>query len=312
MASYSPADISYAFIKETQAGILQTTGVAQKIDHVPGNALALTSDALNSPVLGTNRAGGGSTKTNLRVEGSVKTHFQRTSAIDLLISSAFCGSWVETGEVGEGDDVLKAGSNDVSFTVEKTVKGSPTLYSRFNGCQVSKFNLTAEASGNVEATFDIMGMGEVASTTASALTYAPVASTSKLSGLDVKNVSIAGLPGLKFRTLNFTVEQNREAHDTFGQNSAVAIQANGNRTVTLEGTFYRADLQPETVLVGNGAVAVSFEVGEGDNGMRFTIPAANYSPPTSEEDGSKYMVKVTFTAKYDAGSGTDVFATKLT
>lgn len=311
MPFYSTSDISFGLIKEVTAGTTPASGIYLKMDHVPGTAPNYTSDFLESPVLSANRSSAGNRKTNFRVDGGVKTHFCRDAAIELLLSSALSGDWVETGAVGDAGDVLKAGDTDTSISIEKKVAGTPALYSRFNGCQVSKFALTCQASGNAEASFDFMGMGRTTATTASALTYANASSNTKLNGADVSSVTIGGLSGVTFRSLELNVEHNREARDGFGLTSAIGIGTSGNRKVTLKVSFYRESFSPETVLAGDASVAVSFTIGSGVNGYTVTLPAATANTPMDAEDGSKYLVEVEFTAKYDATAGTDLMITRI-
>ena len=311
MAGYNPSDISFAITTEVTPGTTPATGVYKKLDHVPGTAPSYTSDFIESPVLSANRASAGNRKTNFRVENGLKSHLCRDDAIELLMQSAFSGVWTEAGAVGEGGDTLKASDVDTSLTIEKKVAGSPTLYSRYNGCQVSKMALSVEASGNAEVSFDVMGMGRTTATSASALTYENASSNLKLTGRDVSSVSIAGLTGIQFRSLELSVEHSREARDAFGSASAVGIGTSGNRKVMLKLSFYRTDFTPEAVLVGDAPVAVSFTIGSGVDGFTFTLPAATAAVPADAEDGSKYMVEVEFTARRDETAGTDLMVTRL-
>lgn len=310
MAGYNPSDISFSLIKETTAGTIPGSGALLKFDHVPGTAPAYTSDFIESPVLSAGRASGGNRKVNYRVEQGIKTHFCRDAAIELLLASALSGTWVEAGTVGDAGDTLKAGDTDSSLTIEKKVSGTTSLYSRYTGCQVSKFALTVEASGNAEASFDVMGMGRTTATTATSLTYSNASTKLKLAGPDVSSVTIAGLTGVQFRSLELSVEHNREAQDAFGSTAAVGIGTSGNRKVMLTLTFYRENFTPESVLAGDAAVAVSFTIGSGAEGYTVTLPAATASVPSDEADGSKYLVKVEFSARRDATLGTDLQITR--
>lgn len=311
MADYNPSDISFSIIKETAAGVTPTTGSLLKFDHTPGSSPEFTSDFIESPVIGTNRAGGGNRKVGYRVEGPLNVHFCRNAAIELMLASALSGAWTEAGDVGDDQDVLKASNVDTSFTIEKRVN-HPTapLFSHFKGCQVTKFSLKVDASGNAEATFDVLGMDRANPTVATALTYTPSAQTMKLAGLDVTDFTVTGLTGVEFRELELTVEQAREAKDVFGSASAAGIGTGSNRKVSLTTKFYRKDRTPETVLQGNNTVAVSFKIGVGSDGFHFNLPSATASIPTDEEDGSKYMVNVNFAAKYDVTAETDLMITR--
>ena len=310
MAGYNPSDIGYSVIKETVAGTTPTTGALQRIPHIPGSGPTFTSDVLESAQLSKGRQAGGTRKAGYRSEGQLKTHFARNAATNLLLESALSATFVEAGDVGDGGDTLKGSDQDVSFSMEKRVSGAPNLFSTFKGMQVSKFTLTVDASSNAEATWDFIGMDRATATTPSALTYVDAADTLKLAGPDVNNVSITGLPGLQFRSLELSVEQTKEARDAFGATKAIGIGTSGNRKVTLNLTFYRADLQPEAILGGNAEVAVSFTIGTGADAYTFTLPKASASIPQDVEDASKYLVQVEFTAGRDNASDTDIIVTR--
>lgn len=311
MAGFNTSDISFAIIKETVAGTTPTTGAWLKIDHVPGTAPTFTTDSIESPVKTAKRASAGNRKTNPRAEGGLKSHLCRDAAIELLMQSAFSGVWTEAGDTGEGDDILKAGDVDTSFSIEKKLTGAASLFTRFTGCQVTKMTLTVDASSNAEITFDILGMGRVTAQVPTALTYSDASNKLKLAGEDVNAVSIGGMTNITFRALELTIEQAREPNDKFGAIQAFRIGATGNRKVTLKLSFYREDFQPETVLAGNAAVPVSFTIGGEGEGFKFDIPLATAAIPTDVEDGSKVLVDVEFMAKYSNAAGTDVQVTRL-
>lgn len=312
MTTYSPTDISFAVAKETVAGTTPANPAWKKVDHIPGTSPVYTSDFTEASVVTAGRASAGASKTNFRVEGGIKTNFNADDAIDLFLQSAFAGEWTEAGETGEGDDILKASDKDTSLSVRKTINGAAPLVSRHTGIQVSKMTLTCEASGHAEIQFDFMGMGRVVGAPAvmAGETFQEASTTAKLTGKNV-SVSIGGLTGVQFRSFELTVEQTKEAFDTFGSTSAAGIGTNGNRKANLNLSFYRKDLQPETLFGEDGTVPVTITVGAAGNGYSFTIPAATSSVPTDEEDGAKMLVSLEMTAKRDATAGTDIFATRL-
>lgn len=310
MAGYNTSDISFAIIKETVEGTMPTTGALLRIDHVPGTSPTFTTDSIESPVKSQKRASAGNRKTNPRAEGGLKTHLCRDAAIELLMQSVCSGIWTEAGVTGEGDDILKAGETDVSLSIEKKIAGAANLFMRYTGCQVTKMTLTCDASSNAEISFDILGMGRVTANAPTALTYTDSSNKLKLAGEDVNAVSIGGMTGVTFRSLELTVEQSREAKDKFGGIQAFGIGASGNRKVTLKLTFYRENFTPETVLGGNAAVPVSVAIGGTGEGFTFLLPAATASIPADVEDGSKVLVDVEFMAKYDNTAGTDFQITR--
>ncbi|MFZ4165311.1 phage tail tube protein [Brevundimonas sp. NPDC058933] len=312
MITYSPSDVRYAITKETEAGVTPANPVWLRYDHIPGTSVNLTSDFVEASVVTAGRASGGSSKTNFRVEGGLKSNLNAGEAFDLLLQSSFAGEWVEAGEAGEGDDVLKASDKDTSISVRKTLGGATPLTVRNVGLQVSKFTLSCEASGMAEAQFDFMGMGRVPAAQAvmAGETFTDASDKVFLSGKQV-SVTIGGLTGVQYRSFELSVEQTKEAFDTFGTDSAAGIGTSGNRKTNLNITFYRKDLNPETLFGADGTVPVTITVGVPGNGYSFTIPAATSSVPTDEEDGAKMLVSLEMTAKRDNAAGTDIFATRL-
>jgi len=266
----------------------------------------LISDVITSSVQKRNRASGGARKANYRVEGSLKTQLKRDAAVDLLLESGLSGTFAT--------NVLKAGNTDTSVTFEKKMlEGATPYYHRFTGVQVSSVSLSCEASGAAEISFGLIGMDRSTSTTAIASsTYAATASTTNLTGLDVSAVTVAGVSA-DFRSLELTVEHDREAQDKFGTPSARGIGTSGFRTVKLTVTLYRADLSVDTLFAKSDTpVAVSFTIGSALNGYTFALPAATANIPQDSEDASKALVTIEFTAQYDNTALTDLQITKLT
>lgn len=302
----SPADRSYAIIAETVPGVLPGSGVLLPVDQIPGTRPRFVAEQLTSPSMARLRASRGSRRSGYRAEGGLGAHFARGSAIELLLESALGGAWAS--------DVLKAGATDKSFAIEeRLMEGAGSLYQRFLGCQVANFSLQCAFNGNAESSFDIIGMSRQTATTASALTYAASPTTLPLTGIDVSSVSIAGLAGVTaadFVNLSLTVGYSKEAQGGFGSTSARGIGTSGARSVTLALRFYRKDFNPEAE-IGDDPLAVSFTIGAEENGYTFQLPRAFGSLPDDQDDGSKALVDVSFTASFDAAAGTDLQITRL-
>lgn len=305
MPNYNPSDISWALIKEVTPNTTPASPAFLKIDHIEGD-LQYNADFIESQVVKANRASAGGRKVGFKDEGSLKVHLHRDAAIDALLESALSGTFTS--------NTLKAGSTDTSLTIEKKLLASDAsaLYRRYTGCQVSKFALSCEASGNAEVTFDILGMAASTGTAIlTSATYANASTTTKLTGLDIGTFTIAGLSSPEVRKVELSVEQNREAHDKFGSASARAIGTSGNHKVRLSVEFYRADWSPETLFANSDtAVAVSFSIGTLTNGYTFTLPAAVPMMPQMASDGSKELVKLEFAGSYDGTALTDISVTR--
>ena len=301
----NPTDTTFHIIKEVIAGTTPTSPVFLKYDHTSGDSMNLMSDTVTSQVVKQSRASAGIRKVGFRSEGSLKGNLRKDTAADMLMESALSGVFTT--------NILKAGNTETNFTVEKRfIEGGTSLYARYVGCQVSKFAMSVNASGMSEVTYDIIGTGQTLGTAILAgATYTTAAVTQPLAGIDVGSFTIAGVSGIVARSLELSVEQNREAQDRFGTPNALGIGTSGIRTVKLSATFYRTDWSPETTLIPDTPVAVSFTIGGALNGYTVLLPAAVSTVPMTEEDGSKLLVKVEFTATFDATEATDIKITRL-
>lgn len=302
----SPSDTKYSIIKEVTAGTTPATPTFIPFDYIPGTQPNFSAQMVSSAVLKQNRASAGARKAAYKVDQGLKTQLRRGTHIDAFLESGLSGAFASS--------VLKASNVDSSYTIEKSVTdGTNTYYKRYTGCQVNSVGLSVQASGNAEINFTVLGMGmSTGNAILTGATYPSVATSTNLMGLDVSTLTIAGLTGVVANQLDLTVTHNREAQDQFGSPSARAIGTSGFRTVTLKVQFYRTDLSAETLMQNSDSpIAVSFTIGAAaGSGYTFLLPAANYTVPMDMTNNSKEMVEVTFTASFDATTGTDLQITK--
>jgi hypothetical protein len=209
--------------------------------------------------------------------------------------------------------VLKAGNTDKSFSIEKLFKdGASNYFHRFVGNQCSGFTLSVDASSNAEITFDLLGMDRNTATGAiPSSTYLPQTVGEYLTGLNT-TITVAGVTAVP-RSLEITCTQQRETQDQFGSAAARAVATSGFREVKMTVQFYRSDLSLDTLFAKSDTpVAVSASVGTAANGYQFAMAQANADIPADEEDNSKPLITVVFTAKDDTSAGTDFTITKTT
>jgi hypothetical protein len=201
----NPADTKYALVREVVEGTTVATPAFTFLDYIPGADFKLDTKSLSSDVMRQNRSMAGFRRTNRSASGSLKTHFRRDTAIDMLLESGMSGTW--------SGNVLKAGTTDCTHTIEKIMyeKGVPD-YTRALGMMVRSFNLTVDASSNAEITFDMIGMNKTVSTSMiTGATYTDPTQGQELIGDDVGVISIAGLNGLVYNSIELSVEHTREA-----------------------------------------------------------------------------------------------------
>lgn len=301
----NPSDISYSIIKEVTAGTTPATPAFMIFPHVLGDNLQLNSENNTSQVLMAGRNGAGNVKVGYSTSGSLRTDFRRGNNIDLLLESGLCGAF--------SSNVLKASDTDTYLTVEKRFKeGGSTFYRQFVGQRVGGLGITVSATESAELSVEFVGMGTAGegTTMITGATYSAAPTTKRLTGLDVSAVTIAGVTAT-YVDLDLQVSNSMSPHHVLGSANAVGVGMEGAREVTLSVTVPRLSYALETALNNDTAIAVSFTIGSGANGYTITLPAATCAVPQDEEDGSRMMVKLDFTAQYDATEATSIKVTKL-
>lgn len=308
MATYSnPANDRYAIVGETVAGTTNATPAFLVVKDTGSTAINSKANQVASAVLDDTRSGNGTRKTAYWSEGTIATELKRTPSSELLFSSVLSNAWVSND--------LKGGNVDKSFTVEKrfTATDGNSYFHRAAGCQVSKMTLSADTGSLATISYDLMGQQTTSGTTIiTGATYAEPASTLTLGGIDLRNFSITGLATTPVSSVELSVERTIESLAEMGSTSSLGIATTGSRKVTLTVKLYKSNLSQE-LLFGKSdtPVAVSFDLGTGANGYKFSLPAATYDEPQDEKDGAKSLVTLVFTAMKDATAGTDIVITKL-
>ena len=306
----NPSDTEFAIVKETVAGTTPATPAFVRLETIVGSNLNATADPIVSATRRKGRTNAGQRLVNPRVEGTLNTEFTADdAATDLLLESAFSGEF-------DQDGLLKAGTKETDLSVErKWIDGTTNMFTRYFGCQVSEFALTAEFGGIVTADFTVLGRGRAtpSNNALAGATYADASTAPKFAGPDVKNIAIQNLGEVDYSTLNLTVTQDRATQGKLGSAFARGIGTAG-KTIELVALLYRKDFGPENLIqngIENPAVSISFDVEFNGAGYRFIIPAAQPSFPEDSEDGANQMVSVTFSPLGDAVSGTDIMIQKL-
>jgi hypothetical protein len=307
----NPSDTEFAVVREPVGGTTPTTPQFKRLETVVGSNLNATADPIVSATRRKGRTNAGQRLVNPRVEGTLNTEFTADDpATELLLESAFSGRF-------DGSGLLKAGTTETDFTVERRwIDGATSYYSRFFGNQVTEFALNAEFGGIVTADFTVLGRGRANPATAiiAGATYVDASDSTKFAGPDVKNINIVGLGEVDYSTLTLTVSQDRATQGKLGSAYARGIGTSG-KSVELQVMLYRKDFGPEALIkngIENPAVQISFDVVFDGEGYRFTLPKAQPSFPEDSEDGANQMVAVTFVPQGDSVSGTDIMVQKLT
>lgn len=292
--AYNTADTTYSIVAETTAGTIPATPAFLRMPYIGGTAPSYDHDTLQSNVRTFGRGEADQRMLNFRVGGGNKLHFRRDPSIDLLLQSLLSGTWTS--------NVLVAGKTETNFTIEECFNnGTTPLYNYYSGLQVSSFSMDGDAAGNLEATFNYMGLTRTQpGTTPTGATYAAYATTTPLTGMDVA-VSIAGITAPKGTKFSLKVDNTRETLTQFGSPTPFGI-GTSDRKVSGSITLFRENFSPESTLFTNNIankVAVTFTFASLTNGYTITIPAAQFSLPQNSEDNSKVLYTMDFIGTVD-------------
>lgn len=292
----NPIDTTYAAIKEVTKGTTPATPAFKFAEPIVGSVnFQFNMTELSSETQNQNRDASGIRKVAGQGTGAAKFELRRDPMITDFLASAFSASLSGSKYTG--------GSTDSTFTFEEIqVEGATKMYYRYRNVIATKASLTVDAESKAQVAFDfITGARDTGTAILTGATYAKNVKGTELVAKDVGTISIAGLTGVRYNSLELTVEQAREANFAVGADTnPVEIATGTNRVVKLVAKVYRKDLTPETLFMGDTPVAVSLPFGGTGAGYTFDFPAMVGSVPQNEANGTKQLVTMTFTAQYDA------------
>lgn len=301
----SVADNRTAIILETSPGVQVTTPAWLTVPTALGDEINFEFDTAESFAVLSNRAMQGVRRVTGKGSGTLKTPMLYGGYMDVFIQSALSNATASS--------VTKGGSTDKYFNYERTMFDSSTIFARRLGGIVQKFGLKADLGSVIECSWDVLAFG--APSTAAAIvtgaTYTAIPSGLPMNGNDITAFTTTGLTTPQILGIDLSVETDRTVQNYFGSLYGRGV-GSGKRKVSLDVSFWRADVAPETAFLLNDVnQSVTFDVGTAGNGYRIQLPNANVSAPQGAMESNSNIVKLTFTATNDNTTGTDIVITKL-
>jgi len=300
--------MAYSVIEEAEFGVTPTTGARHDLPVDAGQApLTATINQIADNTQRPNLETATPTNGHETVSGPMAMRLRSCAAIDLLIQSAIAGRFDDKGlAFGAEEDVF------FSLITKLTDKGGTTgkdfLGYADAGIACSKMSINATAKEGVNVSFDLMGTKRTKITTDNALPLT-VAGGTGFNYMDVKNISVGGQT-LEYIGLEFATGVPRDHRIVFGQQSATSMAKTANRETTLTLKGFRRDFATDALINGT-PLNVKFEIVHGDEGYRFTLPAAVCTSPTDELGDTGLLINLSFTAHYDSVSRAGLIVEKL-
>lgn len=247
-------------------------------------------------------------RISLASTGTLAMELSRDPEFDTLLAASLRGAWVS--------NTLKAGVLKQLFAFEeKVVEGASPFYSRYRGCLLNGFSLSAGTDGMVDVTFPVIGMGidDATAITATA-TYTQPGTAPVLAGVDFTGLTDSGLTTqLDVASVSFDMTNNGRSDNKLGSQTPRSVSW-GKRVTTIQASLFFASNEAFQRFKADPVRSVSF--GFKDPGSAAAINfnwarcrATNYGKPIAGENQT-IMVAAEFTATYDATAATDFSITR--
>lgn len=228
---------------------------------------------------------------------------------DDFLESVMCDTWTA--------DVLKIGTTDTSYSVEKEFADVAGAFYQYTGQRVGQFDLNVATEDFVTATFTFMGASENDSATSAVGTgtSAPPTTTPVMSSPQITGVKVDGVASnMCISTLSLSLNNNLRSIKCIGK---IANSDTKKGTADVSVTFsayFDAASQVEYKKV-NAQTPLSFEftVTDGLGGeYTFLLPKAKASAPAPQSSGKDQdtMVDITLNGFYDVTEDTSLKITR--
>lgn len=255
------------------------------------------------------RQRGGSFITQNTTEGPIEIELSMSNYDDFL-EAVMGKAWAT--------DVLKVGSDQFGFSIEREQVDLTTAFGLFTGMEVNSFELTIPYDNAITGSFGFMGraydgtpvVSAVGTGTSAALTTNRVVSGLDVSGIKIDTVAIDSCP----QEITVSISNNMTAKRCVGSSEAsghnlhtidivVTVSAYLNDTIW---DYYGSEIPDNTDM------EFEFTIGDGTNTLKFNLPAASVSSPVPDAPGvdADIIPQLTFTGHYDAADATTLTITR--
>lgn len=285
-----------AYVKETVVGTTPATPAFKVVDFT-GEDLALTVTQSRSAAITPNRVVRSSRRTGREVGNGFNLELYKASEVDEMLA-ALLGQTAFTGSPLEA----KAGGVVANtYTFEHRV--SPTDFRRFTGCRISMAEFTFAPESIIGVRVGVTGYSMVtAAAIVTGATYAPAATTEKLTSLDIANITLSnGLAvPLDFENLSFSVNNQHQTRKRLGPVSVRGI-SDGQVLVTGSARCY-IDKALADVYIADTSFDMDIVTAFAGDGYTFKLKTVKITSLTEPNSGNndEYMGAIEFEATLNA------------
>lgn len=247
-------------------------------------------------------------RTSSSSAGTIAVELSRDPELDVLLAYALRGAWVS--------NILKAGvARNLLVFEEKVLEDVAPSYTRYRGCLINGFSLSASTDGMVDVTFPIQGQAiEDAVVVTTGATYAQPGNEAVLAGVDFTGLTDSGLTTqLDVASVSFDMTNNGRSDQKLGQAAPRSVSW-GKRVTTITASLFFTSHEAFQQFKADPvrAIAFGFKDPGSPKSIAFSWPrcrATSFGKPIPGENQT-IMVAVEFTATYDGTSATDFRITR--
>lgn len=226
--------------------------------------------------------------------GSVNIELSYGS-FDIWLESVMFGAWAT--------DVLKNGTTQKSFTIEKTFEaGATDQYHRFTGAVANTLSLAIQAGQIVTGSFGFLAktmtiaQAAIASSSYTAVNTNPVMNAASNFG----SLTVTGASGIELTALNLNITNNLRQQPVVGSVASRGLSA-GRFEVTGDLTAYFEDQSLYDLFIAGTAADLSFTLT--DSAGTYTFDVGNLKFETGEVvaggNDQDVMVQMSFRGLFD-------------
>lgn len=237
-----------------------------------------------------------------------KVDFELTyGSFDVWLESLLYGAW--------STNVLKNGSTQKSFTIEKTFEaGATDQYHRFTGAVANSMDLSIQAGQIVTGSFDFLAKNATTAQAAIASSSYTAANTNPVinAAANFASLSMTGVTGPELTALNLKITNNLRQQQVIGQ---LASRGLGTGRFEVSGDFmaYFANAELYDLFLAGTASDLSFVLG-GASSLKYQFDLGTIKFESAEivagGNDQDVMAKVAFRGLYDSSDAATLKITR--
>lgn len=296
--------VSLRYVSEASYGVTPTSAGWAEI-RFTSEAFEAAPRTVTSNEIRADRMVADMPKVGLDVNGNFNFELSAED-FDDFIEAAMCGTW--------STNVVKVGTTDRSFSIEKDFEDISSTIIAFRGLRVGEMAMNFAYGELVTGSFTMMGNGT--STLASTQSSAVTAATGNdimdgAAGITSLKVDGSELEGCIFRSIAFSLNNNLRPIEAMGNDAACNI-SKGRATVTGSMELYFTDTTYYDKLIANTATELEFTVSDGVKTYAFRWPSVKFGSGTPQATGvdTDVMQSIEWTGLYDASAATSMMITR--